>query len=86
MTQNLTGMRWYGFHMGGQKSVRRAKAGWAGEPTEQIAIRLPESLLRRVDRHVKRLRERTQLGISVTRADAVRALLIQALDADASDE
>ena len=86
MTQNLSGMRWYGLHMGGQKRVRRAKTGWAGEPTEQIAVRLPESLLKRVDRHVKRLRDRTPLGISVTRADAVRALLIQALDADARDE
>ena len=72
--------------MGGQKGVRRAKRGWGGERTEQVAVRLPESLLKRVDRHVVRLREQTPLGISVTRADAVRALLIQALDADASGD
>ncbi len=65
--------------MGGQKSVRRARTGWAGEPSEQIAVRLPESLLRRVDRHVKRLREETPEWVTVTRADAVRALLLEAL-------
>ena len=79
-------MSWYAPAVGGQKGVRRVRKGWVGEPTEQIAVRLPETLLRRVDRHVERLRDRTPLGISVTRADAVRALLIQALDADASDE
>ena len=78
-------MLWYASDMGGQKGVRRVRKGWVGEPTEQIAVRLPETLLRRVDRHVKRLRDRTPLGISVTRADAVRALLIQALDADQRD-
>ena len=72
--------------MGGQKGVRRVRKGWVGEPTEQIAVRLPASLLKRVDHHVKELRGRTPLGISVTRADAVRSLLIQALEADASDE
>ena len=79
-------MPWYASAVGGQKGVRRVRKGWVGEPTEQIAVRLPETLLRRVDRHVKRLRDRTPLGISVSRADAVRALLIQALDADAREE
>ena len=67
--------------MGGQKGVRKAKRGWGGERTEQVAVRLSESLLRRVDRHVERLTAQTPLGISVTRADAMRVLLHEALEA-----
>ncbi len=65
--------------MGGQKSVRKAKRGWGGERAEQVAVRLPESLLRRVDKHVVRLRGQTPEWVTVTRADAVRALLLEAL-------
>ena len=67
--------------MGGQKGGSKAKRGWGGEPTEQVAVRLPEGLLRRVDRHVERLTAQTPLGISVTRADAIRVLLHEALEA-----
>ena len=66
--------------MGGQKGVRRAKRGWGGERTEQVAVRLPEGLLRRLDRHVKRLRDETPEWVTVTRADAVRELLMRALE------
>jgi hypothetical protein len=44
------------------------------------AFRLPDDLMSRVDAYAKRL-EAEQPGISVTRADAVRALLTRALDA-----
>jgi len=43
----------------------------------QAAFRLPVGLVKRVDRHAKRLSEQT--GMNVTRADAVRALLHSAL-------
>lgn len=49
-----------------------------GEKTEQVGFRLPTALLKRVDAHAKRLREST--GMSVTRTDAVRELLTEALD------
>ena len=66
--------------MGGQKGVRRPVGRRRGEPSEQIAVRLSEGLLRRVDRHVERLRGETPEWVVVTRADAVRALLMDALD------
>ena len=44
------------------------------------AFRFPDDLIGRVDAYAKRL-EAEQPGISVTRADAVRALLTRALDA-----
>ncbi len=48
--------------------------------TEQVAFRFSLALLRRIDRHAARLRERT--GMHVTRADAVRALLKRALEVE----
>lgn len=49
------------------------------EPTKQLAIRLPESLVERVEGHVARMR-RASPGVDVRRADAIRALLFDALD------
>jgi hypothetical protein len=49
------------------------------EETVQLAFRLPGSLLARVDAYAKRLNAATP-GLDVTRTDAVRALLTQALD------
>lgn len=49
------------------------------EPTTQVAFRLSNRLLARIDRHAKRL-GRQQPGISFTRVDAVRDLLMRALD------
>ena len=51
----------------------------------QIAVRLPERLLRRVDAHAERLREETPEWVVVTRADAVRALLLEALPSTEAD-
>jgi metal-responsive CopG/Arc/MetJ family transcriptional regulator len=49
------------------------------EPTTQVAFRLPERLVARVDRHVKRL-GKEQRGVTFTRTDAIRDLLTRALD------
>lgn len=49
------------------------------ESTTQVAFRLSDRLLARIDRHAKRLGKATS-GVVYTRADAVRDLLIRALD------
>jgi len=49
------------------------------EPTTQVAFRLADRLIARVDRHAKRL-GKTQPGVQFTRVDAVRDLLARALD------
>jgi hypothetical protein len=54
----------------------------SNEPTKQVAFRLPESLVKRIDGFAATL-SRAQPGIEFTRADAVRLLLTRALDADA---
>ena len=46
--------------------------------TIQVAFRLEPSLVARLDRHAKRMAERTP-GLSYTRVDAVKALLTKAL-------
>lgn len=43
------------------------------------AFRLPSDLMKRLDRHAERLRSE-QPGLRVTRADALRMLLNEALD------
>jgi hypothetical protein len=45
---------------------------------KQIALRLPPSILDRVDAHADRLK-RTHPGMTVSRADAMRGLLLDAL-------
>ena len=50
------------------------------EATEQVAVRLSRSLLERVDRHLERLQGQVPGWVTVTRADAIRALLLDALD------
>lgn len=50
------------------------------DPMGLYAFRLPDALIADVDRYGKRL-EAERPGIRVTRADAVRALLTQALAA-----
>lgn len=47
--------------------------------TQQAAFRLPIDLLKRLDRHVKRLQEASP-GMNVSRTDAVRLLLTSGLD------
>ena len=51
----------------------------AKEPTTQVAFRLPDSLLARLDRHVERM-TKEHPGLDFSRADAVRSLLTRALD------
>jgi hypothetical protein len=49
------------------------------ETTTQVAFRLPDELLERVDRHAERMRE-AQPGVNVSRTDVVRMLLTRALE------
>jgi hypothetical protein len=50
------------------------------EPTVQIGIRLPESLLARIDGHLDLLRKETGL-LSLTRTDATISLIVHGLEA-----
>ena len=47
--------------------------------TVQIGFRFPKALIERIDRHTELLREERP-GMTVSRADVVRILLIEALD------
>ncbi len=49
------------------------------QPTTQLAFRLPDSLIQRLDRHVERMAKELP-GLEFTRVDAVRSLLTRALD------
>jgi predicted transcriptional regulator len=49
--------------------------------TTQVAFRLPNDLLQRVDAYAEQLR-REEPGRSAPRAEAVRVLLIKALEAE----
>jgi hypothetical protein len=51
----------------------------AKEPTTQVAFRLPDTLIARLDRHVERM-TKEHPGLDFSRADAVRSLLTRALD------
>lgn len=44
-----------------------------------VPFRIPDELVKRLDKHADRLR-REQPGLRVTRADALRVLLTEALD------
>jgi hypothetical protein len=82
-------------YFGSRKSKRRALVGCVvvvdivyqshtirimpREPTTQVAFRLADRLLARVDRHARRL-GREHPGVAYTRADAVRDLLTFALE------
>ena len=48
-------------------------------PTTQVAFRLPDKLIERLDRHVMRMNAENP-GLEFSRADAVRSLLTRALD------
>ena len=52
----------------------------AKEPTTQVAFRLPDSLLKRLDRHAERMNAENP-GLDFSRADALRSLLTRSLDA-----
>lgn len=49
------------------------------EPTTQVAVRLTDRLLSRIDRHAKRL-GKEQRGVQFNRTDAIKDLLVRALD------
>lgn len=49
------------------------------EPTKQTTFRLPVALLVRLD-HLAAIMTQTRPGISITRADVVRMLLLRALE------
>jgi hypothetical protein len=49
------------------------------EATTQVAFRLPDSLIARLDRHTARMTKENP-GLEFSRADAVRSLLTRALD------
>jgi hypothetical protein len=49
------------------------------EPMTQVAFRLPDRLIARLDRHAKRL-GRKDRAMQFTRTDAIRDLLVRALD------
>jgi hypothetical protein len=49
------------------------------DSTTQVAFRLPEALIERLDRHADRL-SAAHPGLEFTRVDAVRTLLTLALD------
>lgn len=51
----------------------------AKEPTTQLAFRLPDNLIKRLDRHVARMTAANP-GLEITRVAAVRSLLTSALD------
>lgn len=49
------------------------------DKTTQVAFRLPDALVARLDRHAERL-SKQHPGLEFTRVDAVRTLLTRALD------
>jgi hypothetical protein len=51
----------------------------AREKTVQVGLRLPESLVKRIDLHAEKLRKETGL-LGITRTDAATALLVRSLD------
>lgn len=74
----------------GRENIERwthalAEEEMSNESTKQVAFRLPESLVERIDGFAAAL-SRAQPGIEFTRADAVRLLLTRALDADAESD
>ncbi len=51
----------------------------AREQTVQVGLRLPRSVVKRIDLHVERLRKETGL-LGITRTDAAIALLVRKLE------
>jgi predicted transcriptional regulator len=53
-------------------------------PTTQVAFRLDDDVVKRIDEYAKRLASKTP-GIEYSRSDAARALLVRGLDAAEAD-
>ncbi len=63
-----------------RKIRRRAKPKPpAREATVQVGLRLPRSIVERIDRYAEKLRKDTGL-LGVTRTDAATALLVRGLE------
>ena len=56
-----------------------------GEATKQVAFRLSETLIERIDRHAERM-TKAQPGMEFSRADAARVLLTRSLDEIEAEE
>jgi hypothetical protein len=56
-----------------------SKTTMTNDNSAQLNVRLANELLERVERHRARL-EVSVPGLSITRVDAIRALLVEALD------
>jgi hypothetical protein len=50
------------------------------EATQQVGLRVPESLLAQIDAHAERLRRETGV-VTLSRTDAALALLVRGLEA-----
>jgi hypothetical protein len=50
------------------------------EATQQVGLRVPESILKQIDAHAERLRRETGL-VTLSRTDAALALLVGGLEA-----
>jgi hypothetical protein len=50
------------------------------EPTTQVAFRLADRLVKRIEAHARRMERAAGRGVKATMADAVRDLLTRALD------
>ena len=46
-----------------------------------LGVRLPASLVKRIDAHLARIAKEGPMGAKLSRSDAVRNLLVKALDA-----
>lgn len=55
-----------------------------GMPTTQVAFRLDDEVVKRIDEYAKRLASKTP-GIEYSRSDAARALIVRGLDAADSE-
>ena len=56
------------------------------QETQQVAFRLPLALIKRIDRHARRLKALTGGRIEVSRTDAARDLIGRALDLVEAEE
>jgi hypothetical protein len=61
-----------------EREARAAERAARTEPTTQIAIRVPDAMLERLDAWAS---AHAQPGLPLTRSDAVRMILAQALEA-----
>jgi hypothetical protein len=61
------------------KEGRTTMTRSASEKTTQVAFRLPDSMIKRIDAHAERLTTANP-GLHFVRVDAVRSLLARALD------